>query len=95
MKNAFIESQWQELCERLAVVANHLGGSEDEVFNFRHQEPPGRYTEYLDCVRAAAQLANKWRDSQTLRQHNEELIDEAGRESFPASDPPTFSHSHA
>ncbi|WP_419187576.1 hypothetical protein [Stieleria bergensis] len=95
MKDPFIDSQWRELCDHLSRVAEHLGGPLREADAFRLQDPPDRFSHLLDRVREATTLANKWRETQTSHRHDDDLIDEAGQESFPASDPPTFSHSHA
>ncbi len=99
MKDSFVESQWQELCDHLESVADHLGVPKAECASFRSQEPPARYPDLLDRVRQAAQLADTWRGGSSGDPddplHDQERIDEAGRESFPASDPPTFSHAHA
>ncbi|MFG0255187.1 MAG: hypothetical protein ACF787_08820 [Rhodopirellula sp. JB053] len=102
MKDPFVQSQWQELCEHLKQVAQHLGeraGSTsqyaDEAAQFCASEPPDRYSHLLDRVREAAHLAIRWQDQTSEHRHDEDLVDEAGEESFPASDPPVFSHSHA
>ena len=95
MKDPFIESQWQELCDHLERVAAHLCVQGDDVAEFRQQIPPDRYPDLLDRVRQATRFANRWREEILDHDQIEESIDEAGRESFPASDPPSFSHSHA
>lgn len=102
MKDLFVESEWLGLCNRVLSCANKLGvGSHSELLmlqqakEFVDQEAPQRYKDLLACTAAAARLAVAWQELRQQSAHEEEMIDEAVDESFPASDPPSFSHSHA
>ncbi|MCM2369852.1 hypothetical protein [Aporhodopirellula aestuarii] len=102
MKDVFVQSQWDELCDHLNQVAGYFGSKanrtsqfSDESKAFRQSDPPVRYQDLLERTREAAALAARWRSEIALHDHDEEMIDEASEESFPASDPPAFSHSHA
>lgn len=97
MRDPFIEQQWAELCDHVRKCANQIAQNESERSDYEQQadefastEPPTRYHELLEKTAEASRLAVHW---QTEEQ--EASIDEAGNESFPASDPPSFSHAHA
>ena len=70
MKVSFLESQWQECCERLQKCASHIAVDNDEYRNrfcdeasaFAEQSPPKSYPILLDRFREAASLAVKWQD---------------------------------
>lgn len=102
MKDEFVQRQWNELCEHLERIAEHISQGSGatqrcnlELHRFCEQEPPERYQHLLQRVRDAAELASTWRKRVDTNAHDQSLIDEAGAESFPASDPPVFSQSHA
>ena len=71
---------------------------------FADLDPPNRYPELLKKTADAAELAVRWQQvrgekmsaaESAVHEHEGEMIDEASDESFPASDPPSFSHAHA
>ena len=97
MNDPFVQSEWERLCDHLRTCASAIADGPNqrdrftrEASEFAEQQPPSRYQQLLDLTAAASHLAVKWQNA-----HREELIDETLDESFPASDPPSFSHSHA
>ena len=102
MNDIFIEREWSELCERVVQTAAHLPANQAEAATFAEQANqfcaqavPQRYPELLDRVADAARLAKRWQGEREAAIEADELIDEVGEESFPASDPPAFSRAHA
>ncbi|MCC7339301.1 MAG: hypothetical protein IT422_29765 [Pirellulaceae bacterium] len=103
MLDPFVQSEWQQLCAHLGKCAEGVARDSDEKADvvqeakkFADQPAPERYGELLERTADAARLAIRWQSTREADSaHNEALIDEAGNESFPASDPPTFSHAHA
>jgi hypothetical protein len=101
MNDPFVQSEWQSLCERVQRCAHSLANdkAEEKIFEsqahaFASADPPHRYSELLTKVAEAAHLAVKWQ-SDAQHDFENDLIDEAGDESFPASDPPAFTAGHA
>ncbi|GIX00329.1 MAG: hypothetical protein KatS3mg111_3661 [Pirellulaceae bacterium] len=99
MFDPWVDREWKDLCRRLEVCAEHLGAKANCVdsclqaaHDFAAQDPPSRYPELLDAVRAAADLAKSW---QRVAEKGEEpaadVVEEALEETFPASDAPSWS----
>ncbi|MEZ6086827.1 MAG: hypothetical protein R3C05_02095 [Pirellulaceae bacterium] len=98
MNENFINSQWNELRERVRTSAQRLGeraqqpdAFENQAEKFCEQPAPDSYGGFLERVNEAAQLAAIWRDHSPSRQStHQNPIDEALDETFPASDPPSW-----
>ncbi|TWT84469.1 hypothetical protein CA13_59470 [Planctomycetes bacterium CA13] len=97
MKDPFIEREWATLCDHLTECASAIAENKTEQSDyllqarqFSDQTVPAVYRELLNRTAAAAQLAIRWQNCE-----QEAMIDETLDESFPASDPPAFSHAHA
>ena len=66
MKDQFVQDEWDKLCERVIQTANFADAESNEQVSleqakeFCEQEPPDRYTQLLDRVRGAAELAVGW-----------------------------------
>ncbi|QDT12725.1 hypothetical protein [Planctomycetes bacterium K23_9] len=103
MFDPFVQAEWQELCERLNKCAKGIARDSDKQADFvqktekfADQPAPERYPELLERTAEAARLAVEWQGTRNAAfAHDDALVDEAGDESFPARDPPTFSHAHA
>jgi len=65
----FYEREWKDLCRRVERTAEYVGefspdnadAFRKEAVDFTQQSPAGGYTEFLDRVRHAAELAVGWR----------------------------------
>jgi hypothetical protein len=103
MFDSFIQSEWQQLCAHLGKCAEEIAQDCSEKTNFvreaegfSDQVSPERYRDLLERTADASRLAVTWQCTRDANfAHDDALIDEASIESFPASDPPTFSHAHA
>ncbi len=111
MIDQFVKSEWELLCDHLRQCAGAIARTESDKAEFLTQaeafadlEPPHRYPDLLKKTADAAELAVRWQQvrgektsatESAVHAHEEEMIDEALDESFPASDPPSFSHAHA
>ncbi len=85
-----------ECAEAIARGADQKADFLRQFKEFADQAAPERYPDLLKKTAAASKLSVSWqgvRDADIS--HEEEMIDEASQESFPASDPPSFSHAHA
>jgi hypothetical protein len=101
MNDLFIQSEWQSLCEHVHHCADSIAINEparstfqSEANEFASQTPPGRYTELLAKTADASRLAVRWQNA-SRHDADEQIVDEASEESFPASDPPEFTRAHA
>jgi hypothetical protein len=104
MIDPWTENEWQDLCQRLHRCADFLENEfPQQAGRFRRQSaefcdrpPPERYPDLLQRVRAAAKLAVSWRNECITRRNggqrleSESAVDEMLDESFPASDPPSW-----
>ncbi len=96
MFDPWVDREWKDLCYRLDVCAQHHGSKIDrseEFLEASHQfgrrTPPQRYTELLDAVRSAAELAKSWqRYAESGSAVPNDPVEEALEESYPASDAP-------
>ena len=108
MGDEFVQHEWEKLLKRLDRCAENLSESADTretyseaIAEFRSRPAPQRYPDLLKCVAEGAELAKRWQGSRTQPQQatqprpDEDLVDEASEESFPASDPPSWSPAHA
>ena len=103
MKDPYLESEWTELCDHLRRCAVTISRNADQKSKFLRQAEefatqaaPDHYHVLLERTAAASKLAVGWQKARAAGfAHDEEMIDEASDESFPASDPPTYSHAHA
>ncbi|TWU24350.1 hypothetical protein Pla52o_22770 [Novipirellula galeiformis] len=109
MNNSFTQAEWGQLCDRVRRCAEAIAENDVEKADFlqqaetfANQDPPQTYSELLQSTAEASRLAIGWQqkcDADTAYEakvlHEEEMLDETLDESFPASDPPSFSHGHA
>ena len=103
MYDPFIQSEWQQLCARMHECAEAIARDSEERVGFLRQcdqfvgqSPPDHYRGLLQRTADASRLAVAWHSTGDADfAHDDALIDESSWESFPASDPPSFSHSHA
>lgn len=103
MFDPFVQSEWQQLCAHLGKCADGIARNAQEKADFvresekfADQPAPERYRDLLERTAEASRLAVKWQSTRDADfAHDDAMIDEASEESFPAGDPPTFSHAHA
>lgn len=97
MNNPFLQVEWKQLCENLRECAKTIakGPEQRTAFladaeSFARGARPTRYNELLTKTSVASHLAVRWQEAD-----REGMVDETLDESFPASDPPSFSQTHA
>jgi hypothetical protein len=97
VNNPFLQVEWKQLCEDLRECAKAIaeGPEQRTAFladaeSFACGAPPTRYNELLKKTSAASHLAVRWQEAD-----RDGMVDETLDESYPASDPPSFSQAHA
>ncbi len=109
MSASSIEAEWRQLCAQIGrrarrapqdeqntlVPDQHADERVNEAREFVGQAAPSSYGELVSRIGSAEELLRKWQDQQVEAVQQEQLIDEAADDSFPASDPPPWGGAHA